>query len=252
MSDPAAYALIFAIILLSNTASSLTGFGGSILALPFVAMIIGLKVAVPVLVVQAWVLAVFVVGEGRRNISWRDYGRIVLFVLPGLPLGLWLASFLPEAPLKVVLGAFTLAVGVYGVIHPLPRADSRERLVGVKGAALTALLALGGVVHGAFATGGPLIVVYCTRALRDKSVFRVTMSMTWLTLNTILLAQWLARGSLTGPQVHLAAWCIPFTLAGMALGTFAHYRVNEIVFRRFVYAVLIAAGVMLLVSAAGG
>lgn len=251
MIEPGAYALIFLVVLLSNTASSLTGFGGTILALPFVAMIIGLKLAVPVLVVQAWVLAVFICTEARRHISWRDWAKIVGFVVAGLPVGLWAATVVPEDPLKVALGLFTLGVGVYGVIRPMPHEDSRERLVGWKGRALTALLAVGGVVHGAFATGGPLIVLYGTRAIRDKSVFRVTMSATWLTLNTILLAQWFVRGGFTGAQLHLAALCIPFTLAGMALGTLAHYRVNEVLFRRAVYAVLIAAAVMLLVSGLG-
>ncbi len=226
MSYLTSYALIFLVVFLANTASSLTGFGGTILALPIVAMIIGLKVAVPVLVIQAWVLAVFIVSEARRHISWRDWAKIVIFVVIGLPVGILLADTVPENPLKVALGLFTLGVGAYGVVRPMPGADSRERLVGWKGRALTALLAVGGVVHGAFATGGPLIVIYGTRALRDKSVFRVTMSMTWLTLNTILLAQWLVRGALTAPQLRLAAMCIPFTLAGMALGTFAHYRVS--------------------------
>ncbi len=246
--EPGHYALIFAVILLANTASSLTGFGGTILALPFVALVIGLKLAVPVLVVQAWVLAVFIVTEAHRHISWRDWAKIVGFVIAGLPVGLWAATVMPEDPLKVALGLFTLGVGVYGVIHPMPREDSRERLVGWRGRALTALLALGGVVHGAFATGGPLIVVYGTRAIPEKSVFRVTMSATWLTLNTILLTQWFVRGTFTPQQLHLAGLCIPFTLAGMALGTFAHYRVDEVLFRRAVYAVLIAAAIMLLVS----
>lgn len=251
MIAPAEYALIFLVILLANTASSLTGFGGTILALPFVAMLIGLKVAVPVLVIQAWVLAVFIVTQARRHISWRDWGKIILFVVIGLPVGIWVAGVVPENPLKIALGLFTLGVGAYGVVHPLPREDSRERLAGWRGQALTVLLALGGVVHGAFATGGPLIVVYCTRALRDKSVFRATMSMTWLTLNTILLTQWLIRGVITVSQLSLAAMCIPFTLGGMVLGTFAHYRVNEILFRRVVYAVLTVAAGMLLASALG-
>ncbi len=251
MIEPAGYALIFLVIFLANTASSLTGFGGTILALPFVAMLIGLKVAVPVLVIQAWVLAIFIVAQARRHISWRDWGKIILFVVIGLPVGIWVAGVVPENPLKIALGLFTLGVGAYGVVRPMPREDSRERLAGWRGHALTALLALGGVVHGAFATGGPLIVVYCTRALRDKSVFRATMSMTWLTLNTILLTQWLVRGVITTPQLSLAAMCIPFTLGGMALGTFAHYRVNEILFRRVVYAVLMAAAGMLLASALG-
>lgn len=249
MNGPGEYALIFATILLANTASSLTGFGGSILALPFVAMLVGVKAAVPVLVVQAWVLAVFICAHAHRSISWRDWAKIVGFVVVGLPIGLWAAGVVPEAPLKLILGLFTLALGAYGIIRPLPREDSRERLVGWKGCAMTALLALGGVVHGAFATGGPLIVVYGTRAMPEKSTFRVTMSATWLTLNTILLVQWFIRGSFTAPQLKLAALCIPFTVAGMVLGTAAHYRVDELLFRRILYAVLIIASLMLLQSA---
>ncbi len=249
MNGPGDYALIFAVILLANTASSLTGFGGTVLALPFVAMIIGVKLAVPVLVVQAWVLAVFICVEARQSISWRDWGKIVGFVVVGLPVGLWVAGAVPEAPLKLALGLFTFGVGIYGLARPLPRADSRERLVGLKGRALTALLALGGVVHGAFATGGPLIVIYGTRAMPEKSTFRVTMSATWLTLNTILLTQWFIRGSISGPQLKLAALCVPFTLAGMAVGTIAHYRVDELLFRRVVYAVLLIASGMLVHSA---
>lgn len=228
MNGATDYALIFAVILLANTASSLTGFGGTILALPFVVMLIGVKMAVPVLVVQAWVLAVFICIEARRSISWRDWGRIVLFVVAGLPVGLWAAGVVPEDPLKLALGIFTLGVGAYGLFRPLPRADSRERLIGWKGRTMTALLALGGVVHGAFATGGPLIVIYGSRAMPDKSTFRVTMSATWLTLNTILLVQWFLRGSFTTPQLKLAALCIPFTIAGMTIGTVAHYRVDEL------------------------
>lgn len=249
MNGSADYLLVFTVILLANTASSLTGFGGTVLALPFVAMLIGVKTAVPVLVVQAWVLAVFICAEARRDISWRDWVKIVGFVVVGLPIGLWVAGTAPEAPLKGALGVFTLGVGAYGIFRPLPRADSRERLVGWKNRALTALLALGGVVHGAFGTGGPLIVIYGTRAIPEKSRFRVTMSATWLTLNTILLIQWFVRGTFTGPQLKLAALCIPFTLAGMAIGTVAHYRVNELVFRRAVYVVLLIAAGMLIHSA---
>lgn len=251
VNGPADYALIFAVILVANTASSLTGFGGTVLALPFVAMIIGVKMAVPVLVVQAWVLAIFICAEARRSISWRDWAKIVVFVVLGLPVGLWVAGVVREEPLKLALGLFTLALGSYGMIRPLPREDSRERLVGWKRRALTGLLALGGVVHGAFATGGPLIVVYGTRAMPEKSTFRVTMSATWLTLNTILLTQWFIRGTFTEPQLKLAALCVPFTLAGMAIGTVAHYRVDELLFRRALYTVLIIASLMLIGSAVG-
>jgi hypothetical protein len=36
-------------------------------------------------------------------------------------------------------------------------------------------LPLGGFIHGAFGTGGPLVVIYAARAQTDKTVSRVTL-----------------------------------------------------------------------------
>jgi uncharacterized protein len=93
------------------------------------------------------------------------------------------------------------------------------------------------------------LVVYCARALPDKSLFRVTMSLLWLVINTILIGQWAASGRLTVEALTHAGWCAPFMIAGLILGTFAHYRVDEAIFRRILYAVLLIASAMLLHSA---
>jgi uncharacterized membrane protein YfcA len=164
---------------------------------------------------------------------------------------MWLSGNVPETPMKAVLGAFTLLVGVRGVMRPVPVAadgPGSPWKVWVR----TALAPLGGVMHGAFGAGGPLIVVYATRALPDKSAFRVTLCMLWVTLNTILISQWVATSALTLHELKIAGLCLPFTIIAMVLGTRVHYRINEAVFRRIVYAVLVIAAVSLLASVARG
>lgn len=249
MSEATRLGLIFLVVFLTNFQGSITGFGATVLALPFVTMLIGLKVAVPVLVIQAWLLAIFIVVEARRHIEWAAFGRLLAFVVIGLPVGIILSAHLPENPLKLVLGAFTGVVSIYGLAHPEPPSAEDGGLEGWKGRGITALLPLGGVVHGAFGSGGPLLVVYCARALPDKSLFRVTISLLWLTLNTILIGQWAASGRLTIPVLTVAGWCAPFMVAGLILGTIAHYRVDQTIFRRILYAVLLIASVMLINSA---
>ena len=234
------------IVLIGYFQNAVTGFGGTVLSLPFVALMVDLRVAVPALVMQAWVAGLAVTLEARRHILWREYGKMVLCMGLGLPGGILAARFLPEAPLKAFLGVFALAVGVYGLYRPAPTPSSESS--SARRALLTALLPAAGIIHGAFGTGGPLAVVYAARAIPDKSLFRVTLSMMWLTLNTIMIVQFGLRGRLDGETLKLAAVCVPFTLAGFGLGTLAHYRLNETVFRRIVYAVLIAAGVMLVRS----
>jgi uncharacterized protein len=104
---------------------------------------------------------------------------------------------------------------------------------------------LGGIMQGAFGTGGPLTVVYADRVLTDKSVFRATLSMLWLTLNTILVCTFAATGRMDHEQLWLNVICLPATLAGMWIGTHTHYRMNERIFRLSVYGVLVmASGVL--------
>ena len=239
------------VVLLSHFQSSITGFGATVLALPFLAMLLGLHVAVPVLVMLALPLSTLIVIEARRHVKWREFGKLVGLVVVGMPVGMWLAGDVPEAPMKVALGAFTLLVGVRGVLRPVP-VDTDGPGPSWKVWFRTALAPLGGVLHGAFGAGGPLIVVYATRALPDKSEFRVTLCMLWITLNAILIGRWAATSALTLHELKIAGLCLPFTILAMVMGTRVHYRINEAIFRRIVYAVLILAAVTLLASVARG
>jgi len=178
--------------------------------------------------------------------------------------GLWLAHTLPERAMRWALVVFMGGVGIEGLARggrvgedtpdtaePVEWDASSSRGPGHPGPAtgaarwLLCLVPLGGIMQGAFGTGGPLTVVYADRALRDKSVFRATLSMLWLTLNTILVATFFATGRMDHEQLWLNLLCLPATLAGMWIGTHTHYRLDERAFRLSVYAVLVmAAGVL--------
>jgi len=247
VSDPIRYALVGLIVLLTHFQEGITGFGCTVLALPFIVLLLGLHVAVPVLVIQAWVLALYIVLESRRQIVWAEFGRIVVLVGLGLPFGIWMAKAVPETGLKWLLAVFMVTVGAEGLTRtarpPSPGGMSRRARWFT-----SSLLPIGGVVHGAFGTGGPMVVAYAAKAIPDKSLFRVTLCLLWLSLNTVMIGQWIASSSLDARTLAITAFCLPFTLLGMVLGNAAHYRINEVAFRRLVYGVLVASGVVLVWS----
>ena len=244
MSGPALLAVVALVVFLTHFQQGITGFGCTVLALPFITLLLGLKTAVPVLVMVGWLVALTIVIESRRHIVWREFAWIALPVGLAMPVGIWLAGVLPVNALKLVLAAFTVLVGIEGLIkqcrHPQPvQASARTRLVA------SLFLPLGGVLHGAFGSGGPLVIIYATRAISDKTLFRVTLCLLWVALNAILIGQWVSRGTLT-PQIwKMAAFCAPFALIGVALGNRVHYRTDVVVFRKLVYSVLIASGLVL-------
>jgi hypothetical protein len=239
VSEGASYLLVGLILLLTHFQEGITGFGCSVLALPFVVLILGLETAVPVLVILAWILALSIVIVSRREIVWREYGRIAVLSALGLPIGMWMSHALPEYGLKWVLALFMVGIGIHGLAarNSVP-ADMSTR----KKWLLSGFIPLGGIIQGAFGSGGPLVVIYGARALPDKSVFRVTLCMVWVTVNSVLIAGWVMTKSLDPKALKIAAVCLPFTLTGMLLGNLVHHRVSDVLFRRIVYTVLIASG----------
>ncbi len=244
MPDFLTCALLCLLVLVTYFQEAVTGFGCTVLALPFAIMLLGgVDEAKPVLVMLALVLNVGIALLGRKDVVWKEFAIILALVAVGLPAGVWMAKALPEEWLKLILGAFMIAIGIQGLLTlgsgKFVKASRRTRLLA------SGFLPIGGIIHGAFGSGGPLVVIYATRALADKSVFRVTLAMSFILINAAVISVWTAQDVITIRHVYLAAMCLPFTLTGLFIGDHVHYRMNELAFKRMVYGVLTAAGVAL-------
>ena len=250
MPEAVRYGLVAAIVFATAFQEGITGFGCTVLALPFVTLLLGLDVAIPLLVIQAWVLALLIVLESRRLIVWREFRHIALLMGLGVPFGIWLRQSMPEHHLKWILAGFMVAVGMQGLARQFV-GGQHSKMTPRKRLFTSVFLPLGGVIHGAFATGGPLVVIYAARAITDKTLFRVTLCMVWLVMNTILLGQKAACSTLPWSTVRIALCCLPFSLLGLVFGNKAHYGIDEKAFRTVVFSVLIASGAVLVWSLVG-
>lgn len=254
MSEFLRCALLSLIVFITHFQEAITGFGCTVLALPFVIFLLEMDVAVKVLVIQAWILTAYIVLSARRHIVWRQYGRIVFFAAMGLVVGMYGLSSLPRVSLKYVLGAFMVAVATRGLAVSLRvRSSAAKRSPSAFVTWLmNGVLLLGGIIHGAFGSGGPLVVIYATKALPDKNLFRATLCMLWLTLNSIMVTRWALSGAITPEVIRYTAICTPFTVLGMVIGDRCHHRVNEHLFRLMVFGVLLLSGIAVLYSASHG
>jgi uncharacterized protein len=220
-----------------------TGFGCTVLALPFVTALLGLKNGVLVLAALAWLLALYFVITKFGLINFREYGVIVLFAGLGLPFGMYVFAALPAPLLKKALAVFIVLVSAWQLIR-LIRGTLRESRIPKP--VLYFFLFLGGVFHGAFASGGPLIVLYASRVLSDKGSFRATLCLLWTSLNTILLAGFWLSGAFNAERLAQIGALLPFLGLGILAGEFIHQRVDAPVFSRVVFGALLATGLVML------
>lgn len=250
--------LVGLIVFVTHALEGITGFGCTVLALPFVAMLLGIKTAVPVLAVLAWLLALYIVVTSWKNIIWKEYFFIVAHVGLGLPIGMALFRYLPPEYLKGLLSLFMIGVGIQGFYRTRKnknvQLNQNEKTSSVrKSLPMRAVLFAGGMVHGAFASGGPFVVIYASKALPNKSLFRVSLCLLWCTMNTILMIQYTYAGNVWTPEVGMTLLSsLPFLIAGTLLGDCLHHFVGEYWFRLAVYGVLLASGVILLFDVANG
>ena len=250
MSDIVKYALIGIIVFLANILESITGFGATVAELPFVSALVGIKTAVVSLCMVSLTLAVFVVIRFHGEIDKKAYLNIVGFALLGMPIGMLAFSYLPERALKIGLGIFIILAAARGFFVLFGKKEDRKP---VNNVVLRILLFIGGIVHGAFASGGPFLVIYAGEKIKEKGSFRATMCSVWLTLNSVLLIKYILTGDFAvksvGPVYLLA---LPFLALGVAVGMYLHKKVSQRVFSIIVYCILLAAGcTMLGLSIAG-
>ncbi|MBE6386233.1 MAG: sulfite exporter TauE/SafE family protein [Lentisphaerae bacterium] len=235
------------VVFITFTVEGIAGFGSTVMALPFIAVLIGVDKAVPVLSSLSILLSLFIVLRSRRNLDWREYGFIVLHVGLGVPVGLFMMDTLPKEWLIALLVCFMFFVGIRGLLSlRSSQSPVLSEVPGKKSFLSRIVLFTGGIIQGAFSSGGPVVVMYASKALKEKSEFRAVLSSLWLTTNTVMAVKWTLSGTVWTPQMgRMILGMLPFIAAGMTLGDCLHNKVDQRKFTVLVYTVLILAGVML-------
>ena len=103
------------IVLVTHMMEGITGFGCTVLAMPFAIMLVGINIAKPTLTILGLILCLYVVIISFKDILWKEFKRIALFVGIGLPVGIWIFNKLPEKALIKVLAVFMIIIAIRGL-----------------------------------------------------------------------------------------------------------------------------------------
>ncbi len=231
--------LVALIIVLGYTVYGLTGFGSSITAIPLLAQLIPLRLAVPLMLIFDLCVGVLMGVNNRKVIDRKELVRLLPFMLAGMLLGVTLLVKAPERVLLLLLGAFVLAYSAWSlVLRPAVKPLSTRWAV--------PLGMIGGVFTALFGTGGPIYTIYLARRLPDKTVLRATISGLIFISALARLVLFSSAGLYAQPHVlPLAALLLPCALLGLWLGHRLHHRLPQQRVVQIVWAILIIGGASL-------
>lgn len=242
--------IFFIIIMLTNIIQGITGFAGTILAMPPSIILVGYEVAKPVLNVLGFLAGVWIFLGKRKHVSWREVIKIIIFMACGMFIAILIRPLFigREKILYIILGLFVIYLGAKGTIQILMK--DREVKTGNKNIAFLdyIVLAIAGIAHGLFVSGGPLLIGYLSRKIDDKVSFRATISTVWVVLNFLILLDDINQGLWSMELIKIQAISIPFFIGGMYIGGKLYSRMSQRLFMGLTYVLLIISGISLLVK----
>ncbi|MCS6898547.1 MAG: TSUP family transporter [Myxococcales bacterium] len=235
------------IVFVAFLTEAIVGFGAAVLTVTLGAHQMGIEPMLARFLPLNLLLSLVLLLRARKLV----HKRILLcFLLPplgaGLVLGMLLARFQGGPWLRILFGFFV----VFLSMSELARLGTKPRICSPPHPWLDqVMLVLGGIIHGLFGSGGPMIVYVLSRRVPERGAMRATLAALWVLLNALLLSSFLAQGQLSAATLSDSVLLLPSLVLGLWLGEYLHHRLPELPFRRLVYVVLLLAGGALVLRA---
>lgn len=223
----------------------IAGFGSGLIAVPLLALFLPLTYVVPVILLLDLAASLWLGGTGRQHVHWGEVRTLLPPTLIGVFLGTTVLITAPKAPILTALGIYIILAGLRNLLLHLDHGRHISRWWALP----TGLT--GGTVSGLYGTGGPTYVVYLTHRLRDKARIRASVSAIFGIEGMTRLVAGLLAGLLLDPMIWWSfAAALPIFFAGLRLGERVHVRLSNEVMMRLIGALLVGAGVAVLIKAA--
>jgi uncharacterized membrane protein YfcA len=238
------YFIILAVIVLfAYTTQTISGFGSIIIALTLGANFYPIPKLLPILVLLTVIMNIYLLTKHRSYIDKTLLiKRILPFMVIGFAIGVFIFNYFQTGILKNVYGIFVVMFSLREIIILVWKKNEQRPLTTSQ---TIGWMFSAGIIHGIYASGGPLIVYPVSRIIKNKSVFRSTLIAVWLFFNIILIVSYTATGRFTLQSLTWTAMLLPIIALSVLLGEWLHNYVNEYKFRILVYAVLTIAGLFI-------
>ncbi len=236
-------AWVVAVFFFAFVVRGMSGFGAGMIAVPLLAFVIPLQLAVPLCSLLVFVLFVILVIRDRREIVWSELRLLVPPTIIGALAGLWLFASLDNRMLVLMLGSFLvcyacymLAVSALGL--PQLRCSQRWAMpVGFFGSFFDTLFGGG---------GGTLVVIYINARGIGRAGFRATVAALWFTEMIARIGGYAWAGFYDAKTLLLFVALLPLMWAGTVVGERLGNRVKAETFSKILAVMLLASGISLL------
>jgi len=250
---PSEVMLLVMILGFAGFVAGVTGFGFSLFGVG-VLWILPPREGIPLLMLLSACSQIFSIAQLRASMpplrTWWPQGPApcVIGGWLGLPVGLWVLSHLDAKLLCLLIGLILVAYSLWMTLKPANMRPLRRTLPRALGVGL-----LGGVVGGATAAPGAVMVIWANLLGLNKEEQRATVQPFILAMQLLGLLLFVLRGGVFSGCL-LILWISSFIVVFITtrLGVLAFRKLSDHDFQRVVFILLCVSGISLIAKGIGG
>jgi len=235
--------ILVAVAALAAVVSGVTGFGYGVVAMSVLPLFLSLRVLNPSITILSCANSLYVLATGRREVRWKSLLPLLLGAGVGIPLGIFLLCRLDDHAARRILGAVLVAYVAYDLL-PVPKLRSGLSPLWGAGFGL-----LSGALGGAFAMGGPPVVIYFSLCGMSKEEMRPSLAAYFVMTYVYKIPLLVLGGFFTAEVGRTVLFMLLPTMAGVVAGQLLARRIPNRAFQKVLTAFLAATAVLYL---AGG
>ena len=222
-------------------ARSAFGFGHGAFAMPLLVLALEVKTATPLLGAVSFMMSLYGLVQGWRELRFRATIGLIIGALPGIPIGVAALLYLDPKISLLTLGALLAALairGLMGVRLPRLTSDKFGPLFGF----------MGGVLGGAFNLTGIPVAIFGAMRGWSPAEFRMIFNGYFLVTGAVSLTGYVTSGLMTAEVGELFLLCLPPALLGDWLGRRLNRSMSRETFERWIWSLILATSVLLIIK----
>lgn len=236
------FSLALIIIFFGTLGHVVFGFGGGLISIPPLSLIVGVQRGVTLSLVLQLVTGVLI-WQLRHDLRWRVLRPMIGGLVIGTPLGIYFLCQANETFLRLFLASVILVYLVKSTFFDQASFPGLKRAGGGFGMGLAA-----GLLQGLIGSGGPPMVIYLRETIRGKAAMRAGLLFLLFISNGLRLPLSISAGLFDPMVLEISLAAIPCFALALFLGHRWHDKMSEKHYQLAIRLVLIVSAILLILK----
>lgn len=227
------------IFLIAGAVQGLTGFGAGLVAIPLLCLVLDVKIAVPLVVLNYVFITGFLCFELRSYLDVRKITPLLIGSIPGIAIGSQLLGICNPEIVRLFLG-FLLVIYCGYQLFTVPRSFKMPRIVGYAAGFFT------GLFTALLSAGGPPAIIYSALTDWTKDEIKATLTGFFVFNTGATVIAHAVSGLTTMLTLQYLCVTMPLVLIGTAIGHKCSARIDQAAYLKIIYILLIVMGLVMI------